>query len=182
MLYSTLSTIFSCGGAKVGNSSQEKGFGGSTPLTSTGISGSLNDNLTCLLIKNILSIFLGGISDRMVNPDKTSFSDGVFVFLCYTTLMETLIHADIFFLISTIILVIFGILGIIISIYITKIIIDIREISRIARNETSDISGDIHMIRREVHGELSRGSSVVVSIIKIIRGLFRRRKPRITKR
>lgn len=96
--------------------------------------------------------------------------------------MESLIHADIFFFITTIIVIALGIILIIIFIYIAKILADIREISRIARSESEDIADDIHMIRSEVQSELRNGSSVIISIVKIIRSLFRRRKSRISKK
>ncbi len=96
--------------------------------------------------------------------------------------METLIHADIFFFITSIATVIIGILLAITLVYIIKILIDIREISRIARSESKDLADDIHVIRNEVQSELNRGSSVVASLIRVIRGLFRRRKSRAQKK
>ena len=92
--------------------------------------------------------------------------------------MESIIHADIFFFVTTIIAIILGILLIIIFIYFIKIIADVREISRIARNETTDLASDIQEIRSEVKDELKRGSSVVASLFRVIQGLFRRRKAR----
>lgn len=90
--------------------------------------------------------------------------------------MESLIHADIFFFITTIIVIILGIISAIILFYIAKILADIREISRIARSGSADIAEDIKLIRKEVNNELMNGSSVILSLIKVIRNLFRFRK------
>jgi len=90
--------------------------------------------------------------------------------------MESLIHADIFFFITTIIVVILGILFAVILFYIAKILADIREISRIARSESGDIAEDIKHIRQEVNDELQSGSSIIFSLIKVIRNLFRYRR------
>ena len=95
--------------------------------------------------------------------------------------MESLIHADIFFFITSIVAVILGILIAIILAYLVIILRDIREISRIARSETTDLADDIHTMRSEVHNQLRKNSSILTSIIYIIRGFFRRRKSRITK-
>lgn len=92
--------------------------------------------------------------------------------------MESLIHADIFFFVTTIIVIIISVILIVILIYLTKILADIREISRIARNETTDLASDIQEIRGEVRDELRRGSSVIASLFRVIRGLFRRTKAR----
>lgn len=90
--------------------------------------------------------------------------------------MENLIQADIFFFITTIVVVTFGILISIALLYFIKILADIREISRVARNESADIASDIQGIRREVKDEFRKNSSVLFSIIQIMRTLFRRRK------
>lgn len=95
--------------------------------------------------------------------------------------MESLIHADIFFFITTVIVILLGIVLVVIFIYIALILVDIRAISRIARSESADIADDIHMIRSEVQSELRRGSSVIASLVRVIRGLFRRRKSRVNK-
>ncbi len=96
--------------------------------------------------------------------------------------MESLIHADIFFFITTFIVIVLGIILVIIFIYIGMILADIRAISRIARSESEDIADDIHMIRSEVQSELRKDSSIILSLIRIIRGLFRRRKSRVIKK
>lgn len=96
--------------------------------------------------------------------------------------MENLIQADIFFFITTIVTITLGILVSIALVYFIKILIDIREISRMARNESADIASDIQGIRREVKDEFRKNSSVLFSIVQIMRALFRRRKARNYKR
>jgi len=90
--------------------------------------------------------------------------------------MESLIQADIFFFITTIVVIVLGILSAIILFYITTILADIREISRIARSESEGIAEDIKHIRQEVNDELQRGPSIIFSLIKVIRNLFRYRR------
>jgi len=96
--------------------------------------------------------------------------------VCYAEYMESLIQADIFFFITTIVVIVLGILSVIILFYITTILADIREISRIARSESEGIAEDIKHIRKEVNDELQRGPSIIFSLIKVIRSLFKHRK------
>lgn len=95
--------------------------------------------------------------------------------------MESLIHADIFFFITTIIAIILGILLAVALSYIIKILADIKEISNIARTETADMAEDIHNIRDEVKSEFRKNSSVIASLFSIFGSLFRLRKSRISK-
>lgn len=95
--------------------------------------------------------------------------------------MESLIHADIFFFITTIIAIILGILLAVVLSYIIKILADIKEISNIARVETTDMAEDIHNIRDEVRSEFRKNSSVIASLFSIFGSLFRLRKSRISK-
>lgn len=95
--------------------------------------------------------------------------------------MESFIHADIFFFITSIAVIIISIFLAIVLIYLTTILADIREISRIARSESAEIADDIKMIRQEVHQELRRGKSVFASIMKILSSLFRQKRARINK-
>ncbi len=66
---------------------------------------------------------------------------------------ETLIHADIFFFITTIALVVISI-GLSISLfYIIKILRNIRDISDKANKESDEIVADIQRLRRAVRDE-----------------------------
>ncbi len=89
--------------------------------------------------------------------------------------MESLIHADIFFFVTTVIVIALGLISIVILTYIAIIIADIREISRIARRESGEIAEDIAEIRGEIKKEIRNNSSVISSIFKVIKNLFNRR-------
>jgi len=89
--------------------------------------------------------------------------------------MQTLIHADIFFFVTTVIVIALGLISIVILTYIAFIIADIREISRIARRESGEIAEDIAEIRGEIKKEIRNNSSVISSIFKVIKNLFNRR-------
>jgi hypothetical protein len=89
--------------------------------------------------------------------------------------MQTLIHADIFFFVTTVIVIALGLISIVILTYIAFIIADIREISRIARRESGEIAEDIAEIRGEIKKEIRNNSSVITSIFKVIKNLFNRR-------
>ncbi len=95
--------------------------------------------------------------------------------------MDSLIHADIFFFITSVVTIVLAIFIAIALFYIIKILADIREISRIARVETNEIAGDIQSIRQEVRDQLKKNSSVLVALTHIARGFFRRRKSRSSK-
>ncbi|MDO8430551.1 MAG: hypothetical protein Q7S72_00985 [Candidatus Taylorbacteria bacterium] len=96
--------------------------------------------------------------------------------------MDSIIHADIFFFVTTIVAIVLGIIISIVLIYLAIILADIREISRIARRESEEIGQDIENIRSEVYDQLKKNSSVITSIVGIMRGFFRRRKTRLYKK
>jgi hypothetical protein len=96
--------------------------------------------------------------------------------------MDSIIHADIFFFVSTITTIVLGIVLTIVLIYLATILADIKEISRIARKESVDIVEDIQNIRGEVYDQLKKNSSVIMSIVSIMRGFFRRRNSRLYKK
>lgn len=90
--------------------------------------------------------------------------------------MQSFIHADIFFFISSIAAVVLGVLLIIIFVYLIKILRDVKEISSLAKKESMDLAEDMRMIREEVRGELTRGGPMAFSMFRIIRGLLKRRR------
>ncbi|HZS42678.1 MAG TPA: hypothetical protein VFA52_00445 [Candidatus Paceibacterota bacterium] len=67
--------------------------------------------------------------------------------------MESLIHADIFFLISTIALVIIAVVLIVALIYVVRILNDLKSISRKVKDEGEEIISDIHDFREHVKAE-----------------------------
>ncbi|MFA6458811.1 MAG: hypothetical protein WCV79_00195 [Candidatus Paceibacterota bacterium] len=64
--------------------------------------------------------------------------------------METLIHADIFFVIASVGVVIVIIAGSIASYYIVKILKNVRHITDTARNETDKLSEELGSFRKNV--------------------------------
>ncbi len=67
--------------------------------------------------------------------------------------MSTLIHADIFFFVTTIIVVLVGIALTIALIYLAKVFSDIREITKQVKEETILFRGDIAGLRADVKRE-----------------------------
>ncbi len=68
----------------------------------------------------------------------------------YTIYMNSLIHADIFFFITTIALVVLGIIGAAVLVYILKILVDARFIVRAFREETDELIADLAEFRNKV--------------------------------
>jgi predicted Holliday junction resolvase-like endonuclease len=94
--------------------------------------------------------------------------------------MQTLIHADIFFFVTTIVIVLVAIVFIIVLIYIAIILADIRELSRTIKKEGAEIVEDVHVFRQEVKEEakysMKNNSSTVAAFFNLIANLFARRK------
>ncbi len=61
--------------------------------------------------------------------------------------MESIIHADIFFLITSIAVVIFTICIIVIAFFVIRILNDIKHISKTVQEESSKLVGDIEKLR-----------------------------------
>lgn len=67
--------------------------------------------------------------------------------------METLIKADIFFFVSTIVLVLISI-GVIISlVYVIKILRNVTDVSKRVKEESAEIITDIHDLRGNIRHE-----------------------------
>lgn len=81
--------------------------------------------------------------------------------------MNTLIHADIFFFVTTIAVVLIASLFIVVIIYIVRILSDFRYISGVVRKETDLLAEDIEEIRDEV-----KRKGVFSGLYAIISGLF----------
>jgi hypothetical protein len=94
--------------------------------------------------------------------------------------VQTLIHADVFFFITTIAIALVTIVSVIILIYIVIILKDIRELSRTVKKEGAEIIQDVHVFRQEVKEEakysMRNNSSTVASFFNLITSLFAHRK------
>ena len=83
--------------------------------------------------------------------------------------MDTLIHADIFFFVTTVAVVVVGIVFTVALIYLIKILNDIKKISEQIREETILFREDISDLRNETR----RGGFKVKNFIEFATGLFR---------
>jgi hypothetical protein len=85
--------------------------------------------------------------------------------------MEPLLKSDIFFFITAISVIILTLVLITVFFYVMKILRDIKEISRIAKDQSVKLSEDVDRLRvKMAQQEFSWGS-----IFKIITGLFKRK-------
>lgn len=64
--------------------------------------------------------------------------------------METIIQADIFFFISSVAVIVFSICAIIIMIYVTRILRDMKHISEMMSQESDKLLGDIGSLREAI--------------------------------
>jgi len=99
--------------------------------------------------------------------------------------MQTLIHADIFFFITTIVVIALGAVSLIILIYIAIILHDVRKLSRLVQREGEEIAQDVDMLRQEMRHDVRAGASAAAAVFNMIRGLFQhraRRRAQHTKR
>jgi hypothetical protein len=94
--------------------------------------------------------------------------------------MQTLIHADVFFFITTIAVVLVTLVAVIVLIYIGIILKDIRELSRTIKKEGEEIIQDVHVFREEVKEEAKHSmrdnSSTAAAFFNLVANLFARRK------
>ena len=67
--------------------------------------------------------------------------------------MEELIHADIFFFVTTIAVVVVTIAVVIASVFFIRILRDLKDVSRRIRDEAEDIEEDIEVLRTAVKTE-----------------------------
>lgn len=67
--------------------------------------------------------------------------------------MNTLVHADIFFFATTIVLIVVGIGLVIAIIYLIKILKDVSYISKKIKSETDAVVGDIALLREHVKND-----------------------------
>ena len=90
--------------------------------------------------------------------------------------METIIHADIFFFVTTVAVILISLVFIIILAYVIVILRDIRALSRIIRREGSEIAEDVAVLRQELRHDIRSGSSSILALIGFFTKLFKHRK------
>ncbi|MDQ2932855.1 MAG: hypothetical protein M3Q80_00550 [bacterium] len=85
--------------------------------------------------------------------------------------METLIHADIFFLVTTIALILLTIGLIIALVYVIKILHLLHKVADIARAESDLIAEDINLLRSRMHN----GTFTLGSVIQFFKNIISRK-------
>lgn len=88
--------------------------------------------------------------------------------------MNDLLHADIFFFVSTIMLSAISIAFIIAIIYVLKILKEIRSLAAFLRGEAEKIAGDIENARQKVRG----GAAYMSGLLTLLAGFFGKSAPK----
>ena len=91
--------------------------------------------------------------------------------------MATLIHADIFFFVTTIVVVIVGIALTVALIYFAKVLSDVKDITKQVKEETVLFRQDIGELRSDVKREGFR----IERFMMFVKNLFKKEKPRSKK-
>ena len=86
--------------------------------------------------------------------------------------MTTLIHADVFFFITAIAVIIFSAFAIVATIYVVSILNDIKHVSKRIRTESDEVLGDIKILRDHIYEEGFK----VGMITKLLGKFFRRKR------
>jgi F0F1-type ATP synthase assembly protein I len=85
-------------------------------------------------------------------------------------MMEEVLKADVFFFVTTIAVVILTILGIIISVYLVRILREVEYIARVAREEVDELSDDITEIADGIKESVEGLREGVVDGVETARG------------
>ncbi len=86
--------------------------------------------------------------------------------------MTTLIHADIFFFVTAVAVVVFSALAVVATIYIISILNDIKHISKRIRIESDEVLEDIKILREHI---LEEGFKVGM-ITKLLGKFFKKKR------
>ncbi len=81
---------------------------------------------------------------------------------------EGLIHADIFFFVTTIVMVVVGIVLTVALVYLVRILHNVDRLTRKVEHETSEILADIRMIRNEIKSEGFRLKHIIGFVLRFI--------------
>jgi hypothetical protein len=84
--------------------------------------------------------------------------------------MDTLIHADIFFFVTTVVVIVVGIALTVALVYLAKVLSDIKEITKQVKEETVLVREDINGLRNDVKHEGFRAERFLM----FIRNLFKK--------
>lgn len=89
--------------------------------------------------------------------------------------MDSLIHADIFFFLSSILLTAATLVFIIAIFYLLRILKDVRAIAALARSEAEKLSGDLEVIREKFRNGRALAPA---GILGILSGIWKKRRNR----
>lgn len=95
---------------------------------------------------------------------------------------ETLIHADVFFFLTSIAVIVATIVLGIAGIYIILILRDVKEIARLARHEAEVLKENVAAVREAVQAEASRARSLIGLFLSIFERKTKRSGERTRKR
>lgn len=89
--------------------------------------------------------------------------------------MESLVQADIFFFITSIVMIVIGVLATVLLVYMIKLIRDIYIIAEAVREEAVTVIDDIEEFRKDVHSKAKRLSGIlgVITTARFIRRVLR---------
>lgn len=104
--------------------------------------------------------------------------------------MEDVLKADIFFFITAVAVVILSVLGVIIGVYLVRILREVEYIARVAHREVDQVAEDIEDISEDikddvstVHQGISYGIGGIISLLlETIGGARKRRSRKKTKK
>jgi hypothetical protein len=82
--------------------------------------------------------------------------------------METLAKSDIFFFVTTVAIMLLTVMGLIISIYLIRILSHASKVSKKIKDESENISRDIAIMRAKVHEE----GLGVKTVFNVMKGFF----------
>jgi hypothetical protein len=91
--------------------------------------------------------------------------------------MDTLIHADIFFFVTTIVVVIVGVALTVALIYLAKILSDVKEITKQVKEETILFREDVKGLR----GDIKKEGFRVERLMMFLKNLFKKTSARSKK-
>jgi nucleoside recognition membrane protein YjiH len=85
--------------------------------------------------------------------------------------MDSLVKSDIFFFITSVVVIVIGVGAVIVYFYVINILRDVKDVSKTVKDETKEMAEDISQLRTKV-----KTGSVVVGLVGFFRKLFAKSK------
>lgn len=95
--------------------------------------------------------------------------------------MNTLIHADIFFFVTTVVVIVVGIAFTVALIYLTKVLSDIKEITKQVKEETILFREDVAGLRNDIKKEGFRAEHFLMFVKNFFKKTNTRSKKEVKK-